>query len=153
MKKAHTFALLLSLAGLAAIPAGVATASPHPNQRCKHPTVKRSYVVTGTLVSWDGTTVEITVRNANHAARYSGKLADQNPSKKGVQVRGGDYSVNHNGDSFQTYFSGYEPSEQPASGDKVRIRGTVLYRKKHCNGPSYSDVNVKRVRFIDADGD
>jgi hypothetical protein len=159
MRRARTFALLLALIGLAATPGAAASRnshpsrSLHPNQRCKHPTVKRSYIVTGTLVSWDGTAVEITVHNANHAARYSGELTDQNPNRKGVQVRGGTYSVDRNNDAFQTFFSGYEPNEQPSAGDKVRIRGTVLYTKKHCGGPSYSDVNVKRVKLIDADGD
>ena len=155
MKKTRTFALLLALAGLAAIPGGTASAA---NQSCKHPTVTRSFVVTGTLVSWNGNTVEITVRNANRAARNSGELEDQNPNRKGVQVRGGSYSVSDSSDSFNTYFSGYESGEQPAAGDKVRIRGRIAYTKKRCapEGTStadrYATPNVKRVRFIDADG-
>ena len=159
MRRTRTFALLLALVGLAAMPGTAASRNSHPtrglrpNQSCKHPTVKRSYVVTGTLVSWDGTTVGITVHSANRAARHAGELTDQNPNKRGVQVRGGDYSVDSNSDAFQTYFSGYEPNEQPAAGDKVRMRGTALYTKKHCGGPNYSGVNVKRVKFIDHDGD
>jgi hypothetical protein len=74
--------------------------------------------VTGTLVSWNCTTVEITAHSANHAARYSDKLDDQDTNQKGIQVRGDDY----------------------------------IYQK-HCGGPDYSNVNVKRVKFIDADGD
>src|SRR5215217_5041360 len=122
MKMTRTLAALGSLGVLALLPM-TADATKGSNHRCSHPSVTRAFVVTGTLVSWDGTNLEITVKSANRHARNSGELTDQDAGKKGVQVKGGTYTTSLSGDSFKTSQSDYEAGEQPSTGDKVRVIG------------------------------
>jgi hypothetical protein len=136
----------------------------------KHPTVNKGFTVRGTLVSYTAdnaaTTavneagVEITVTSANRAAKVSGELSDQDAGKPGVQVKGGSYTVSGNGspaDAFSVKLSGYEAMESPAAGDRVRIAGKIAVTRRKCAAAGanvddrYGDVNVRRVRIIDAD--
>jgi hypothetical protein len=155
---------LLAVFALAGLPAvsqadrgkhkGADNAKGKNGKKC---TVKRGFVVRGTLVSFtaDEESVEVTVTGANRHARRSGEIADQDASKPGVQVKGASYSVS--GDPFKYKLVGYETGEDPAAGDKVRIVGKIEYTKKKCapEGTSledrYGDVNVRKVTIKDAD--
>lgn len=135
----------------------------------KKSAVNKGFVVRGTLVSYTAdnpatpqneTSVQITVRGANRHARVSGELTDTDANKSGVQVGGGSYTVNSSGtpaDLFGVKLSGYESGEGPTAGDKVRIVGKVAVTRRRCAAPGtslddrYGDVNVRRVRIIDAD--
>lgn len=133
----------------------------------KKRTVNKGFVVRGTLVSYraddpstsdNETRVEITVTRANRHARVSGELDDTNATRPGVQVAGGPYTVSSSpADRFRLRLSGYETGEDPGTGDKVRIVGKIAVTRKKCAtaGASlddrYGDVNVRRVKIIDAD--
>jgi hypothetical protein len=163
MKRTRILTALAAAGALAAVPVGAdanngsAHAQNGSNHGCDHhPTVTRSFVLTGRLVSYDGNTVEITVKNANRHARHSGEITDQDANKAGVQVKGASYSVSDTSDSFVVKESGYETGENPAAGDKVRIRGRISYTRKHCapelsTADRYGAPNIRRVRFIDVD--
>jgi hypothetical protein len=155
MKMTRTLAALGALGVLVAVPI-TADAKQGSNHSCSHPSVTRAFVVTGTLVSWDGTNLEITVKSANRHARNSGEIADQDASKKGVQVKGATYSITLASDTFKTSQSDYEAGEQPSAGDKVRIIGRIAITKSRCAtdetlAERSAAPNVKRVKFIDAD--
>src|SRR5215211_2386648 len=142
MKTARITALLAA-ASLAAVPvaAEAARGGHRGGQRGGKPAVNKSFVVTGKLkqsgfsaddpvtTSVNEAVVEITVKNANRHARRSGELEDQNTSKKGVQVKGGDYMVDNDDDLFKVVLSGYEQGEQPGENDKVRIVGKIPYTR------------------------
>ncbi len=105
-KRLHTVALLTAAGALLAVPAIGQADKPgangnhdhsKANKRCK--TVKKGFVVKGTLVSYTPDadlftsgaqpSVEITVTGANRHARVSEELGpDRDPNKKGVQVAG-----------------------------------------------------------------
>src|SRR5215210_7278215 len=163
---------VLAAAALAAAPAAQAhkTGEQHSHGKggakgCK--TLKRGFVVKGTLKA-DGFTadnpdtetneasLEITVTGANRHARRSGELQDQDAAKKGVQVKGGSYTVSGGDDAFKVRLVGYEPGENPEAGDKVRIVGRIRYTKKRCaEGTSVADrygaPNIRKVKVKDAD--
>jgi hypothetical protein len=138
-----------------------------PNsKRCK-PT-KPGFVVRGTLVSFTadvaGTpvneaSVTITVTGANHHARNSGDIADQDPATDGVQVQGATYTLSAATDPFNARLVGYEGADTPSAGDPVKIIGKVERTKKKCapGGTSladrYGDVNVRKVVIHDNDPD
>ena len=168
IKRIQFTALLIAACGLLAIPAvgqahhKAGHSKGGKGKSCaKKPTVNKGFTVKGTLVSYtadDPATVEMTVTGANHHARVSGELEDTNPAKRGVQVRGGSYSVSSSpADRFGVLLSGYETGEAPAAGDKVRIVGKIAVRRKKCaaKGASsddrYGKVNVRKVKIIDAD--
>ncbi|MDQ3587115.1 MAG: hypothetical protein M3375_02000 [Actinomycetota bacterium] len=134
----------------------------------KKRTVNKGFVVRGTLVRYraddpatsdvNETRVEITVTRANRHARVSGELDDTNATKPGVQVAGGSYTVSSSpADRFGVRLSGYETGEPAEAGDRVRIVGKIAVTRKKCAtaGASlderYGDVNVRRVKIIDAD--
>jgi hypothetical protein len=168
MKLARILALV-SVAALAAVPVA---ADAHRGQnrddranqnRCRvqHP----AFEVTGTLVSYrandpdtaaNEAAVAITVRNANRHARRSGELTDTDPGRRGIQVRGGGYSVDGSSDAFRVLLRGFETGETPAAGDRARISGRIALSKRRCvaAGTSLADrygaVNVRRVKIVDA---
>jgi len=169
-------ALLTAAGALLAVPAigqadrpsgGVHHDHSKPNKRCKKPTVNKGFVVKGTLVSYTAdnpatpstneSRVEVTVTRANRHARVSGELKDTNPTKPGVQVAGGSYTVDASGtDPFGVRLSGYETGETPGAGDKVRIAGKIAVQRKKCaKGASlddrYGKVNVRRVKIVEVD--
>jgi len=153
---------------LLAAPMG-AEAKPKPNKNaggCKHPTVKKGFVVKGTLVSFtadnpatqaDEESVTLTVTKANRHARVSGELADQDPAKPGVQVKGSTFSADGaDPNGFKVKLVGYESGETPASGDKVKLVGKISVTKAKCapagtsTADRYGDVNVRKVKIKDA---
>jgi hypothetical protein len=182
-KRTQSMAALVAAGALFAIPAvgqaksdhaGGGNAHPHNGSGgcTNHPTVKKGFTVRGTLVDYTAdnpmttdvneASVKITVAGANHNAKVSGELTDQNATKDGVQVKGGSYTVKGNGttpDPFKVKLSGFETNETPAAGDKVRIVGKITVTRKKCAAANattadrYGAVNVRSVRIIDADGD
>ena len=160
MKMIYAFAVL-AVGALAAAPiAGAEHKTDHSagskSQTCKKPAVKKAFIVKGTLDAPPaGSTVDITVTGANRHARRSGEIADQNPTKRGVQVSGADYMVDSAGAKLK--LSGYEAGENPEAGDKVRIMGKIPLKKKKCakddatTDKRYGEPNLKKVKIIDKD--
>ena len=125
------------------------------------PTVNKGFVVKGTLVSYtaDNPATEnaneesltLTVTKQNRHARRAG-LTDVAGGTPGLQ-----YTLNDADDSFALRLSGFEGSEPPGAGDRVRIVGKVAVRRKKCApaGTSledrYGDVNVRRVKVVEVD--
>jgi len=149
--------------------------TPHAHGKAKgkakscaqQPTVKKGFVVKGTLVSYTAddpitladneTSVTITVTGANRHARVSGELGlDRDPNKKGVQVAGATYTTDAD-DSYTVQLSGYEggPTDVPAAGDKVRIVGKIPVTKKRCaaagtsTADRFGEEDIRRVKIID----
>ena len=175
IKRIQFTALLIAACGLLAIPAvgqahhKAGHSKGGKGKSCaKKPTVNKGFTVKGTLVSYTAdnpatpdsneTRVEITVTGANRHARVSGELADTNPTKPGVQVTGGSYTVSSSpADRFGVRLAGYETGEPAAAGDKVRIVGKITVRRKKCAAKGatlddrYGKVNVRKVKIIDAD--
>jgi hypothetical protein len=122
------------------------------------------FEVTGTLQSYTADTagtsaneaaVTMTIRNANRHARRSGELTDMNPNRRGLQARGGTFTVDNDDDVFPVRLFNFEPNETPAAGDRVRVSGRITLAKRRCSpGTSladrYGELNVKRVRIRDA---
>ena len=174
IKRIRFMALLIAAGALLAIPAvgqahhkGGQSKGGKGKSCAKKPTVNKGFVVKGTLTSYTAdnpattdtneSRVEVTVTRANRHARVSGDLKDTNPTKPGVQVAGGSYTVDASTDPFGVRLSGYETGEAPATGDKVRIAGKIAVKRKKCaaKGTSLDDrygaVNIRRVKIIDAD--
>jgi hypothetical protein len=103
-------------------------------------------------------TVTLTVRSANSHARRSGDIADQNPARRGVQVRGAQFTVPA-GDAFVLRLNGFAGTDTPSVGDRVRVHGRIAVTKKRCApaGTSVADrlgaVDVRRVTISDRDAD
>lgn len=125
------------------------------------------FSLTGTLVSVTAddpatpageATVTLTVRSANSHARRSGEIADQDAAKKGVQVRGATFTVPA-GDAFELRLRGYEGTDTPSAGDRVKVHGRIAVTKKRCApaGTSVADrlgaIDVRRVTISDRDPD
>jgi hypothetical protein len=170
IRKLRLFGLLLAVLALGALPAvSQANHGKHKGAGKGHHskcTVKRGFTVRGTLVSFtaddpataaDEESVDITVTGANRHARRSGEIPDQDAAKPGVQVKGAPYSVS--GDPFKYKLVGYQGTDTPSAGDKVKIVGKITYTKKRCapEGTSledrYGDPNIRRVKIKDADPD
>jgi hypothetical protein len=125
--------------------------------------VNKGFAVRGALVSYraDDTSttstneqsVTLTVTRMNRHARRAG-LADADTAAQGTQYRidaGG-----ANGDPFRVRLVGYEPNEDPAAGDRVRVIGKVAVTKRRCVPSAsvedrYGAVDVRRVRIADRD--
>jgi hypothetical protein len=165
MSKVRTIGLLLALLALAAAPAA-SQAGKGKGKSGTHCTLKRGFTVRGTLVSFtaddpnteaDEESITVTVTGANRHARHSGEIADQDASKPGVQVKGATYSVSD--DPFKYKLVGYQGTDTPSAGDKVKIVGKIAYTKKKCapEGTSladrYGDPNIRKVKIKDADPD
>ncbi len=125
------------------------------------------YQVGGTLVSVTAdnpatpaseATVTLKVTSANAHARKSGEIADQNATKKGVQVKGATYTVAA-GDAYTLKLNDYEGTDTPSVGDRVKVSGTIKLTKKSCapagtsTADRYAAPDVKRVTISDRDAD
>jgi len=125
------------------------------------------YTVGGTLVSFTAddpqtqaseATVTLKVTHANSHARKSGEIADQDANKKGVQVKGAEYTVPA-GDAFKLKLRGYTGADTPSVGDKVQVVGKVPVTKRKCAAPGTSDAdrygtpNIRKVSISDRDPD
>jgi hypothetical protein len=182
-KRIQSIGVLVAAGALFAVPTVGQAKSDHANggnghphngaSGCtKHPTVNKGFTVRGTLAEFTAdnpmttnvneASVKITVTGANRHARVSGELTDQNATKPGVQVKGGSYTVKGNGttpDAFKVKLSGYEGTDTPSVGDKVRISGKIAVTRKKCaaagtsTADRYGAVNVRAVRIIDGDPD
>lgn len=125
------------------------------------------YQVSGTLVSAiadnpatpaSEASVTLKVTSANSHAAKSGEIADQNATKKGVQVKGATYTVAA-GDAYVLKLNGYEGTDTPSVGDRVKVSGKIKLTKKACapagtsTADRYAAPDVKRVTISDRDAD
>ena len=103
-------------------------------------------------------TVTMTILSGNSAARRSGDIADQNATKKGVQIRGAQFTVPAT-DAFVLKRHGYQAPDTPSVGDRVKINGRIALTSKKCAaaGASIADrlgaIDVTRVTLSDRDAD
>lgn len=153
-------------AGLAAKGGNSATAKGKA-KACATKSVGAGYQVGGTLVSAvaddpatpaSEATVTLMVTSANSHAAKSGEIADQNATRKGVQVKGATYTVAA-GDAFTLKLNGYEGTDTPSVGDRVKVSGKITLTKKRCapagtsTADRYAAPDVKRVTISDRDAD
>jgi hypothetical protein len=149
--------ILVTMAAIGALLALPATAGSVQSKRCAK-TPKVGYVVSGTLVSFAGNTVTLTVTGANFHARNSGDIADQDAATAGVQVEGATYTVGAS-DPFEVKLHGYMDADTPSVGDEVHVFGKIPRTKKKCaaEGTSLADrygtVDVLKVSIFDRDPD
>ena len=128
---------------------------------------KVGYSLGGTLVSVvaddpatpaNEGTVTFTLTSANSHARKSGELADQDATKDGLQWKGGSYTVPTT-DAYVLKLSGFEGTDTPSPGDKVKVVGSIALTKKRCaaagtsTADRYGAVNVRKVTVSDRDAD
>jgi hypothetical protein len=169
MKTVRTIATLAAAGALLALPATALAAKGGQGkaQNCEKIST-RGYQLGGTLVSVtpdEPTTLDISeatvtlmVTSANRHARNSGEIADQDATRKGVQVKGATYTVPVT-DVFTLMMNGYVDPDTPSVGDKVKVNGRVVLTKKRCapNGTStadrYAALDVRRVTVSDRDAD
>ena len=165
---ARTFVAIAAAGALLAAPAaGLAShrGTPHGqgggsqnSPRGCATTPKLAYQVSGDLVSAGAGTVTLRVTSANSHARKSGEIEDQNATRRGVQVAGAMYTVPAS-DPFVVSLRGYEGTDTPSPGDRVRVSGKIELTKKRCapagtsTADRYATPDVKRVTFFDRDAD
>ena len=126
-----------------------------------------SYQVSGTFVSatlddpatpGNDASVTLKVTSANSHAAKSGEIADQNATRKGVQVKGATYTVSAT-DAFTLKLNGYEGADTPSVGDRVKVSGKIKLTKKACapagtsTADRYAAPDVKKVTISDRDPD
>ena len=155
-------ATLTAAGALLALPAtGLAAkgaSSAKPKTKSCATTPKVAYQVGGTLVSAGEGTVTLKVTSANSHARRSGEIADQNLTKKGVQVKGATVVVAAT-DAFTLKLNGFEGTDTPSPGDRVKVSGRIAVTKKSCaaTGTStadrYAAPDVTKVTISDRDAD
>lgn len=175
-KNAGTMATLVAAGALLAAPAAgiAAKGGTHPagsthgkTKRCDKP-ITLGYQVSGTFVSAvaddpattavNEATITLKVTSANSHARKSGEIADQNAAKKGVQVKGATYTVAAT-DAFVLKLNGYEGTDTPSVGDRVKVSGSIKLTKKACapagtsTADRYAAPDVKKVTISDRDPD
>lgn len=120
--------------------------------------LKAGYQVGGTLVSVDAGGVTLKITSANAHARRSGDLADQDLTKKGLQVKGAEVTIPAT-DTFTLRLKEYEGADTPSVGDKVKVSGKVVVTKKKCaatgttTADRYATPDVKTVTITDRDPD
>jgi hypothetical protein len=123
---------------------------------------KVGFSVRGTLVLFTAddpgtkdvneSSVTLKVTGANHNARVSGDIADQDATKDGTQVEGATYTVA--GEDVK--LNGYEGADTPSVGDKVKVNGKITRTKKNCapaGTDRYGAVDVRKVTISDRDQD
>jgi len=176
-KYTRTFAGLVAGGALLALPVpGLATPGngngngngQGSGHSCAH-AKKVGYSIRGTLASYtadDPATTDVneavvtmTITGANKHARKSGEVADQDATKPGVQVKGGSYAVTAADDAFTVKLNGYEGTDTPSVGDKVKVNGKIPLTRKKCAADGttvadrYGTPNVKKVTISDRDPD
>ena len=159
-KNARTIAALTAVGSALALPAvGTAQRPADPGHQGRAQSCENvrtvAYRVSGTLVSATANSVTMTVRSANSHARKSGEIADQNATRRGVQVRGATYPVPVSASTLR--LRGYEGTDTPSAGDRVKVSGRVPLQKRKCAvaGTSLADRYgapvVRRVTVSDRD--
>lgn len=176
-KHTRTFASLITAGALLAVPASGLAAKPddagkpkaknHSEQRCAAPARNVGFSVVGTFVSATAddpatpaseATITMTVSAANSHARKSGDIADQNATKKGVQVKGATFTIPA-GDAFIVKLNGYEGTDTPSPGDRVKVNGKISMTKRQCapagtsTADRYGAIDVRKVTISDRDAD
>ena len=170
-KNAKTIATLVAAGSLLAAPAtGIAakggkSATAKTKSCATAPSL--SYQVSGTFVSAtlddlatpaNEASVTLKVTSANSHAAKSGEIADQNATRKGVQVKGATYTVSAT-DAFTLKLNGYEGADTPSVGDRVKVSGKIKLTKKACapagtsTADRYAAPDVKKVTISDRDPD
>jgi len=156
-KHTRTLACTIAAGALLAVPAGAlakgdhAAGKAHPHKAAASCTKTHDvgFGVVGTLTSVtlddpatpaSEATVTMTVVNANHHARVSGDIADQDATKPGVQVKGATYTVPAT-DAFVLKLHGYQGTDSPAMGDRVKVNGAVARTSKRCAAPGTSTAD------------
>src|SRR5215204_3770954 len=148
LKTVRSIAMLAVAVALLAVPA-TALAAPGGQGKAKicKKTPSVGYQVSGTLVSVtqndpatpaNEATVTLTVTNANSHALKSGDV-----------VKGANYTVPTT-DSFELKLNGYEGTDVPAVGDRVKVSGRIARTKKRCapnatTADRYLVPDVRRV--------
>lgn len=174
LKNTTMLTTLISAGALLAAPAAglAARGAPHGSNgthgKAKNCTKAHAvgYQVNGTLVGFTDdaatpaseATVTLKVTSAGRPAARSGEIDDQNATKQGAQVKGATYTVAA-GDAYVLKLKGYEGSDTPSVGDRVKISARIRLTKKACApaGASIADrlaaPDVKRVTLTDRDPD
>ena len=168
LKTVRTIAVLAAAGALLAVP-GTALAGPGGQGQTKScaKAPKVGYQVSGTLMSVtpdnpatpaSEATVMLTVTNANSHARKSGEITDQDPAAEGVQVAGATYTVPTT-EAFVLKLNGYEGTDTPSAGDRVKVSGRIAWTKKRCAAAGattdarYAAPDIRRVTISDRDPD
>ena len=176
LKHTRTFASLVAAGSLLAVPAiGQAAKPASPGKSGASKSTKNcakahsvGYSLSGTFVSAvadDAATTDVnegsitmTITSGNAAAKRSGDIADQNASRKGVQIKGATYTIS-GADTFALRLNGFEGTDTPSPGDKVKVNGRIAMTTKKCApaGTSRADrlgaVDIKKVTISDRDPD
>jgi hypothetical protein len=176
-KNARTLASVVAAGALLAVPAAALAGKPddHGTHKAKHKNAANctkahsvGFGVNGTLVAFtadDAATpaneasVTLTITSANSHARRSGDIADQDAVKKGVQAKGATFTIAAATDPFNLRLRGYQGTDTPSVGDKVKVRGRIAKTSKKCApaGTSVADrlgaTDVRRVTISDRDPD
>jgi hypothetical protein len=103
-------------------------------------------------------TVTLNVLAGNGHARRSGEIADQDATKPGTQIRGAVFTVPA-GDAFTLRLHGYQGTDTPSVGDRVKVNGRIARTSRKCApaGTSNADrlgaIDVRRVTISDRDAD
>ncbi|MBW3652934.1 MAG: hypothetical protein KY433_04930 [Actinobacteria bacterium] len=173
LDNARMIATLVAAGALLAAPtAGLAAKGDHASgktngkaKNCKTHSV--GYQVSGTLVSVtadDAATpaneaaITLKVTAANSHAAKSGEIDDQNATKKGVQVKGATLTIAAT-DTFTLKLKGYEGTDTPSVGDRVKVSGKIKLTKKRCapagtsTADRYATPDIKKVTLTDRDAD
>jgi hypothetical protein len=155
-------------AGLAA-KGGSSSTAKGKAKACATKTTGVSYQVSGTLVSAtiddpattavNEASITLKVTSANSHATKSGEIADQNATKKGVQVKGATITVAAATDAYTIKLNGYEGTDTPSVGDRVKVSGRMKLTKKACapagtsTADRYAAPDIKKVTISDRDPD
>ena len=103
-------------------------------------------------------TVTLNVLAGNGHARRSGDIADQDATKPGTQIRGAVFTVPA-GDAFRLRLHGYEGTDTPSVGDRVKVNGKIARLSKKCAPATATAadrlgaIDVRKVTISDRDPD
>ncbi|MDX6691193.1 MAG: hypothetical protein QOG15_2650 [Solirubrobacteraceae bacterium] len=166
LKHAPKIASLVAAGALLAVPAIGQAAKSAKAKNCTTPH-SVAFSVGGKLVSVtpddpatpaSEATVTLKLTSANRHAKKSGDIADQDPVKNGVQVKGAEFTVPA-GDAFLLKLNGYQGTDTPSVGDKVKVKGKIALTKKQCapagtsTADRYGALDVRKVTIADRDPD
>ncbi|HUR86973.1 MAG TPA: hypothetical protein VMY78_16695 [Solirubrobacteraceae bacterium] len=177
MKHTRKFASLVAAGSLLAVPAigQAAKSDTHGKSGTHSESTKsctkahaRGFSLSGTLVSVvadDAATTDVNegaikllITSGNAAAKRSGDIADQDADRKGVQIKGAEYTI-AGADTFSLRLRGYEGTDTPSVGDRVKVNGRIAIAAKKCvpAGTSLADrlgaVDIRKVTISDRDPD
>jgi len=172
LKNSRTMVSLVAAGALLAAPAvGQATGNGQGKGKGKATSCakahKAPFNVGGTLVAVtldnpatpaSEATVTLLVTSANSHASNSGDIADMDAVKKGVQVKGATLTIAA-GDAYTLKLDGYEGTDTPSIGDKVKVHGKIAVTRKHCapatmsTADRYGAKDITKVTISDRDAD